>query len=134
MSKELTEKWKDETLKGGFYWLKVDVGGGEYIDIVEYDEDSKDFVRYYNDYIKEVIAPVPSYEEYKELVFKANMPKNPVGDMLMCYDVEREKEVVKKIQEQLKEANEILMMPDNIKYHDEVVEILNNYMRKWGVK
>ena len=91
MTKTLTEKWKDETLKGGFYWLKVDVGGGEYIDIVEYDEDSKDFVRYYNDYIKEVLAPVPSYYEYKEM-----------EHIKECLKLSRNKVV--KLQERLEEA------------------------------
>ena len=68
MTKTLTEKWKDEQLEDGFYWLKVNVGSGDYIDIVKYNSDDVDFVRYYNDCIKEVVEKVPSYEEYQVLL------------------------------------------------------------------
>ena len=121
MTKSLTEKWKDETLKGGFYWLKVDVGDGEYVDIVEYDEDGKDFVRYYNDYIKEVLAPVPSYEEYNELL-----------DLNVYDKLQKEN---KKLKEQIEEANKLILWCARLSWTgDQREDIFDKYLAKWGVK
>ena len=80
MTKSLTEKWKNEQLEDGFYWLKVNVGCGDYIDIVKYNSDDVDFARYYNDCIKEVIEKVPSYEEYQVLL-SDQLAKNEVVEI-----------------------------------------------------
>ncbi len=100
MTKSLTEKYRNKELSG---WHYVKTKDGHichwllFTDSIEFEKD-----------VEEVLAPVPSYDEYKELVFKANMPKNPVGDTIMCYDTERERAVVEKLQEQIEEANEAL--------------------------
>ena len=65
MNKSLTEKWKDGELPEGTYYVMFLCGRyGTY----EF-EKLKGF-GFDNDlaYIKEVLAPVPSYEEYKELL------------------------------------------------------------------
>lgn len=142
MTESLTEQWKDETLKSGFYWLKVDVGGGEYIDIVEYDEDDKDFVRYYDDCIKEVLAPVPSYEECKQLTDMDEELKS-----LACKNDTLAMENGK-LQEQISEANEVIKTTNKLSgtvdlsplpYQDRrKVDGINmetdEYIEKWGVK
>lgn len=58
-------------------------------------------------------TPVPSYDEYCNLVFQANKPKNPLSDVMMCYDTEREKKVVERLQEQLTIAIKALERYDN---------------------
>lgn len=65
MTKSLTEQWENEELKDGFYFINVDFGDGDYIDIVKYSATTKYFLRYRNDNIKEVLAPVPSYDEWQ---------------------------------------------------------------------
>jgi hypothetical protein len=62
MTKDLTEQWKNGELEEGFYYLK----DNEYIFIDHFNgvsfEETCDFE------IKEVLAPVPSYEKYISLV------------------------------------------------------------------
>ena len=81
-------------------------------------------------------TPVPSYDEYRELVFKANIPKNPVGDTIMCYDTERERAVVEHLQEQLKEANEVIKSCewtyDGNKY--QLCKLAYSYLKKYGLE
>ena len=60
MTKTLTEQWRDGTLPDGFYYMLIDCGAGEFTYINEvYDKCPQD---YNDEYIKEVLAPVPSYD------------------------------------------------------------------------
>ena len=72
MTKTLTEQWREGTLPKGGYYIKLLNGS---IKRTDYDNMSKsfdtEFFRY-NVSVKEVLAPVPSYEEYKELVSKTD--------------------------------------------------------------
>lgn len=77
-------------------------------------------------------TPVPSYDEYCNLVFQANKPKNPLSDVMMCYDTEREKKVVERLKEQLKEANDCINSAQ-ISLRGYMLKI-NEYKKKWGVK
>lgn len=61
MTKDLTEQWKNGELEEGFYYLK----DNEYIFIDHFNgvsfEETCDFE------IKEVLAPVPSYEKWQQM-------------------------------------------------------------------
>ena len=68
MTKTLTEQWREGTLPRGGYYIKLLDGS---IKQTDYDNISKTFdTEYfrYNKSVKEVLAPVPSYDEYKQLV------------------------------------------------------------------
>ena len=60
MSKELTEQWRNGTLKTGWYYTKHD-DGKIYVWFCFKDDC------YYNPEVKEVIAAVPNYEKVKEM-------------------------------------------------------------------
>ena len=112
MIKELTEKWKNGKLDNGMYYIRTDKG-------VSISKLSK-YNRFYNTpygngyeankKVEEVLAPVPSYDEFQRL------------------------------QEQLKEANEVIRYYD-IKEPKYVVDGVlmgkdpaHIYCVKWGVK
>lgn len=97
MSEELTKKWENRQLEPNYYYLKLKNG-----DIDIQDNFIGGFLMSENNPIIEVLAPVPNYDEYKELVFKANKPANPLSDCMMTYDTEREKEIVAPLLEQIK--------------------------------
>ena len=107
MSKELTEKWKAGKLKQAFYYLKFpDMDISEIYTLYDMEK-----FRYVKDSDKiEVLAPVPSYDEYK------------------------------KLQEQLKDAEEALRFYDSKDFHYEVdgvvmgAEPAHKYFVKWSVK
>ena len=78
MTKTLTEQWKDGELPDGTYYIRcVDVGDNyiscneeEYEKIDTYSGFDEHFIETNNDEIVEVLAPVPSYDEHKQLVSK----------------------------------------------------------------
>ena len=61
----LTEQWKRDELPVGFYYLKIDDGENCFYDVEEFNGDYFGF--YAAADIKEVLAPVPSYEEWKSM-------------------------------------------------------------------
>ena len=112
MTKSLTEKWKDGELEEGFYYiLFASRFGKDYIAIDMFIQDEKDFMYSSCEDVKEVLAPVPSYDEYKELL---------------------DLNVYEKLQKQLKEANHILkdVFISNAYYKSKQAQ----YLKKWGVK
>ena len=62
MTKSLTEQWKDGELKSGMYYLKMTDTDGS----ISRDEyfSPYGFINWLPEDIKEVLAPVPSYEEF----------------------------------------------------------------------
>lgn len=135
----LTEQWKSGTLKDGFYFVKendeifVSICSNHYL------------LQVLNDC--EVLAPVPTYEEWEELqesndglsklMFKSLMNR------FVKADEERERlekensELTTKCN-QLKEADEViknmkLCMDDKYDY-DCVAEDVDIYLEKWGVR
>ena len=68
MTKSLTEKRKDGTLNGGIYYLLLR-DGTTVTDKTIYIVGEKQLRWHFSsfDFVKEVLAPVPSYDEYKEL-------------------------------------------------------------------
>lgn len=79
MSKKLTEKFQDGSFKYGIYYCKTEEDGIKRIKKLELYHDGCDhgYAKTFgcnDDYpyedIKEVLAPVPSYDEYKQLISK----------------------------------------------------------------
>lgn len=145
MTKTLTEQWKDGELETGHYYIQwsydCDPRPSYMIDFFDKEYNDGEFMLQRHKYIDEVLAPVPSYDEYCNLVFQANKPKNPLSDVMMCYDTEREKKVVERLQEQLKEANEAIkeiygrtLNSDWSKESNKLFELSEKYLEKWGVK
>ena len=103
MSKELTEKWREGRLPDGAYYILVDKyeQNEPEIDVgICCDSNFEWWI------VKEVLASVPSYEDFQRL------------------------------QEQLKEANEVLLP---LKYKPSYTRGINlydvhRYLDKWGVK
>lgn len=74
MTKTLTEQWRDGTLPLGTYYI-LNIYGDEEIDMsVAVGE------LWNNTDLKEVLAPVPSYDEYKQLV--SNSDESPTEQVL----------------------------------------------------
>lgn len=71
MTKTLTEQWCEGTLNGGVYYLLLR-DGTTVTDQTVYIVGEKQLRWHYSsfDFVKEVIAPVPSYDEHMELVSK----------------------------------------------------------------
>ena len=106
MTKSLTEQWKDGELENGMFYLVVKDEEGVYVTV---DTHSRMFnvwgiVR--DKDIKEVLAPVPDFNHFSQLVKK-----------------------VEKLERQLKEANELIK-----DYGDEYPVVVKDYLEKWGVK
>ena len=68
MSKELTEQLRNGTLPENWYYihLKSDWDGIDCI-IINYCDEDGVFEEYPDEYIKEVLSAVPSYDEIKRL-------------------------------------------------------------------
>ena len=69
----LTEQWKKGELPYGYYYIKT-ISGGEVIDRYYRDCTDYDLCEYgdvwenrFEDEIQEVLAPVPTYEEWQQL-------------------------------------------------------------------
>jgi len=120
MTKTLTDKWKNGKLNDGWYYLKVksELANCPVISecVINYSqlEPYSDFYEYDDSHIEEVLAPVPSYDHFSQLVKK-----------------------VECLQEQLKEANAIIedMRPfiQGSMKRETFTRILH-YENKWGVK
>ena len=122
MTKTLTEQWRDGTLEDRDYYVLRDdeevvkltwsVGLFLDTDVPLYGEDEKR--------IKEVLAKVPSYEEYKDL-YDSN--KQLMTHIKTC------EQQIERLQEQLKEANEVIKW-----YAQPDTGSAKDYLEKWGVK
>ena len=126
MSKELTEHWRNGTLSENWYYihLKSDWGGIDCITINYCDEDGV-FEEYPDEDIKEVLAPVLSFDEYNELVQKIHILEKQLSS----------------ISEQLKEANDVIKKYRRFEVALKVekgtligVYPAIDYLEKWGVK
>ena len=132
MTKTLTEQWKKKELKDGDYYVLNKAG-----DIVcdYYIEILGHFDSVLTENVKEVLAPVPSYDVWKNIKeqWKVAIPQ------------------IERLQEQLNEANTILKsyanrdnwssIMDGCGYSDNALYVddhgyssAENYLKKWGVK
>ena len=158
MTKTLTEQWREGTLDGGYYYLKMK-DGNVFIDHTEYIFWSHEIRWETKDssYIKEVLSPVPNYEEYKELVRKSDKLDKIMSDSATnqgdCQQIVEDNlnRQIERLQKKLNEANTILKsyanrdnwssIMDGCGYSDNALYVddhgyssAENYLKKWGVK
>jgi len=111
MTKTLTEQWRERTLESGVYYVLLTDNGSAIV----FCEDGSLYDDPYEEYeskdIKEVLAPVPSCEEWKRL------------------------------QEQLNEANDVIKRYKRFETASKIengvlvgVYPAWDYLKKWGVK
>ena len=98
MTKSLTEQWREGKLPEDTYYVQFLCGR---YGVYEF-EQFKGF-GFDNDlaYIKEVLAPVPSYDEYEDIL-QQNVNQESAIEIYI--------EEIKRLQEQLKEANEVIKL------------------------
>ena len=131
MTKTLTEQWREGTLDNGFYYVRS--GWSAFIEIRYLGE------AFFEGNI-EVLSPVPSYEEYQDII-QQNVNQEAA--------IETYIEDIKRLQEQLKEVNEVLK---GVCIHAETEQfecrcgwvepckdcnahyLARDYLEKWGVK
>lgn len=115
MTKTLTEQWKDGELQfGKTYWCSDDEGNVAKLVLVSNDrfyewtlgtEVTKD--------VKEVLAPVPNYDEYNELIKKIEQ-------------LEEANNLFLKIQNKLEDEQEEETMTET-----RIYELIDDYLTKW---
>lgn len=86
MTKTLTDKWREGTLKDDEYYIKH-VDGRVLTDWF----NGHEFRGLYKIDIEEVLAPVPSYEEYRLLKKEIDSLKEQMHSMLFTDDVVQER-------------------------------------------
>ena len=133
MTKTLTEQWREGTLKSGNYYTVCYKGwSGETFPCNLYYSERIGF----DANVKEVLAPVPSYDEYKRLQEQLDESKTENNNLLndivdlnltIQHKEEQLKEAVDFIEE-LSEAcdEEGILFPRQRKKLEEI--------KKWGVK
>lgn len=133
MTKSLTEQWKDGTIKEGLYYVKTDIGlnNGVVFRWLTGVKPDEEFLKL--KYFKEVLAPVPTWEEDKEKTEKLHLANEMWTKWYNAF-CEKQKEI-NKLQEQLKEANELISLLYPLSMNKErAIERTAEYMEKWGVK
>lgn len=136
MTKTLTEQWREGTLPAGEYYVK-DSNGVEIDGYYPENSWERGFINHSKYEVEEVLAPVPTYEEYKNM----DVEIDKLSDLLTETNNKWTKTIKenKKLKEQLKEANSIitgeihLVRRKDNEYVCESPEIIN-YKKKWGVK
>ena len=130
MTKSLTELWKDGELLKGVYYI-IDKNGEEQID---YCFTTGEF--WFNSDLKEVLAPVSSYEECKETKEKLHLANEMWTKWYNAF-CEKQKEI-NKLQEQLDELkteensllNDIVDLNLTIKNRDKQLDIVTKALNK----
>lgn len=134
MTKSLTKQWKDGTIKEGLYFIKTKHTRcyKEETDMLFPDGCRAAFSIYP---IVEVLAPVPSYEEYKQLVSKADElvqkihilnEQNTKQYNELCEEIKKNNILEKK----LAIATKVM---EHLQGFDSVSRALKE-IEKWGVK
>ena len=149
MSKELTEKLRNGELPDGHYYMIFSGWNMQtFLSIAYYSRN------YIDANVIEVLAPVPSYDEYAELTQKIGRLELDNEGLEMAHNegVEINAELKsenKKLKEQLAEANDVIKkyaypksVCKSINENQEVWEVIAytepkeglDYLEKWGVK
>lgn len=149
MTKTLTEQWKYGELELGTYWI-IGSDGVEYIDFLL---DQSDFNMITD--VKEVLAPVPSYDEYQDLI-QQNVNQESAIETYIERIHELEEQIpngrwftekshnellrrIKYLEERLADADKTLRFYDNKDFYYEVdgvvmgAEPAHKYFVKWNV-
>ena len=141
MNKELTEQWRDGTLPQGYYYTKItNMLDKERIMIDYYIPELHHFEVMPTEYVKEVIVEAPSYEEYQDIIQQNVNQESAIETYI---------EDIKRLQEQLNEANKTIKKAQELCPDKNVMlmcnparpsfgmmtnDVLTNYLEKWGVK
>lgn len=104
---DLTEQWRKGELPCGWYYIKI-------ADIVFIDFfEGKVWKNKKDEYIDEVLAPVPSYEEYEQLEnwnrFTADYHALREGKQIAEYEKVELIETVEALKSELKEVCDVLI-------------------------
>jgi len=94
MTKTLTEQWRDGTLKGGIYYLLLR-DGTTVTDETVYIVGEKQLRWRYSsfDFVKEVVAPVPSYDEFIVLSDFKKIEKDAIDNLVKIHTEKLEKKL-----------------------------------------
>lgn len=115
MSKELTEQWKNGTLEDGDYYVRR--------------EDDTIIDYYFNDHwewieheqvIKEVLAPVPTYDQFVEITEKVEQLKE--DNKYLKSGIETRDNQIKQLEKRLEIATKALKKKINRKYRFTVAQ------------
>lgn len=121
MTKKLTEQWRNGTLKEGYYYIENKSQSIKFVEIDYYNVfgDTRYWSGCDDEDIEEVLAPVPTYEEWKA-----------------AYECQlMESEEVLTLKQQLKEAKKILYdVWDCRGSREYYAEKAKEYFEKWGVE
>ena len=124
---DLTAQWKKGELEQGWYYVKVDnkLANDPVITecVSDYNFSGKcipDFYEYDDDKIIEVLAPVPSYEEWQRIFHYAGKYEHEYTSCVMDY--ENLKEENQHLKELLRECRELF---DELNYLNMVEKIDN---------
>lgn len=88
MTKSLTEQWKDGELEEGYYYLIVKDMDGIIIDSFDtwYHVKGNPVKQFTYVDIQEVLAPVPTFDEYKKLKEKLSIALETLGQIAKLSD------------------------------------------------
>ena len=145
MTKSLTDKFQDGSFEFGVYYCKTKEDGILKLELFHegdghgyaYCYGEEECYRYED--IEEVLAPVPSYDEWKEITESEDQAHVHLQD-------EREKNMclegwIENLEKQLKEANQVIKkymsVAFGIRSEEEkptVLQLAFYYLTKWGVK
>ena len=99
MTKSLTEQWREGTLEEKFYYILFASRFGEdYVAIDMFISDEKDFMYSSCEDVKEVLAPVPSYEEF---IQQRDFVKDHLKVLIENMNLKRKLEIATKAFEEL---------------------------------
>lgn len=127
MTKTLTEQWKDGTIPDGYYYVKSKWSGK--IEINDFFDGCSEGLK--EEYIKEIIEPVPGYEDWKYLQER----NGKLEKMAFHYTPEEWNTMLRtidRLQKQLEEANTVILSLPAEKIS--TCMIACEYLDKWGVK
>mgnify|MGYP003293668533 FL=1 len=108
MTKTLTEQWQEGKLKEGYYYTLLDTDS-KMVEI-NYCWDDGCFQDYCDNMIDEVLAPVPSYDEWKESQKKRALWFDKYK--IETYKLEQK---IQELEKQIKEVNNLFLQIQKIR-------------------
>lgn len=124
MSKELTEQWRNGKLPQGYYYFKTSEGV-----VIGYIRTALKYpyggYRCAIDDVREALSEVPDYTEWKQT-------EEQVQNLQRMVEQECSKRC--ELEEQLKEANDVLKQIADTRNFQYGHKFAQSYIKKWGVK
>lgn len=115
MTKTLTEQWRDGTLPDAEYYVK---NKSNVVVVDYYCELTKSFAAVFPCNVKEVLAPVPSYDEWKQA--KENLDKNGTW-----YTERSHKELLKQIELLQEQKQKVIALIKDGRFVEALQELEN---------